>query len=150
MREILFRAMVLTEFKNQYRGFSYGFITKRHNRENEIQFSIQTPLWYDKIKSAMVQVVPETIGQYTELNDKNNKKIFDGDILSDWNEVDGEEVQSKLQVFWNKKVGAWFLDNSYNQDKSNGELLSKELDLFIYEITGNIHEIDIEILIKKP
>jgi hypothetical protein len=59
--------------------------------------------------------------------------------LSDLNEVDGEIIQSKMQVFWCEKVGAWKLDNSYSQDKSSGDLLSDELDGFAYEVTGDVY-----------
>lgn len=76
MREIKFRAKRV--YNNQW-VYGYYFI----DLENKLPYimlaeQIHTPEeWVFK----SIQVVPETVSQFTGLHDKNGKPIFEGDIL---------------------------------------------------------------------
>lgn len=99
MREILFRGQRVDNGEwiegALFEGEKFCIIGQ------EIKFS---PYVKNECKIVGFEVIPETVGQYTGLKDKNGVKIFEGDVL-------------EYQYFRNNKIVGQVVWGEYNQSK---------------------------------
>ena len=112
--------------------------TRYHSGHIEYQIMPQTPV------SSAYPVLPETIGQYTSLTDKNGVRIFEGDIV--------RLIDEHNEIEWTAVVVFGNPNSEYNwgwQLKAIGEFDgNKDILLWVdmeesgayCEIIGNIHD----------
>lgn len=82
-------------------------------------------------------VIPETIGQYTGLIDKNGKKIFEGDIIKHHRTLFGADNTDIGTILWDENICKFYRTSKF--DTIEKVEIWKDTAIY-YEVIGNIHD----------
>jgi uncharacterized phage protein (TIGR01671 family) len=156
MREIKFRGKRIDNGEWVYGGSIIKFFNKGTTEYYMPAINMKCICEHDEADNIIsfencifYKVIPETIGQYTGLKDKNGKEIYEGDIIQLINE-DLEEIKvicefgtAKRQIFDNLVEITGFYFKRLDDDRKTFPIINNYLgkhDLELFEVIGNIHD----------
>ena len=136
MREILFRGKRTDNgewIEGAYSPFNLNFFGEREEKPHIIIISDDK-----NIDGLWCEVIPETVGQYTGLTDKNGVKIFEGDIVrygTNTNRADNKEIH---EVVFETRGGSGYFGIRISEIETWNFCL--EVPAKLMEVIGNIHD----------
>ncbi len=83
------------------------------------------------------EVLPETVGQYTGLTDKNGKKIFEGDIIKHIRTLWGKDNSDIGVILWCENLCKFYRTSKFDTMDKVEIWKDTAVD---YEVIGNIHD----------
>lgn len=102
-------------------------------------------IFFEVAENKWVGVLPETLGQYTGLKDKDGKEIYEGDILKTPRGFIGQVVFGRAEEECRHKVFGRMVIDCYTTYgwifvKGDGYRCAIDDELLEGEIIGNIHD----------